>query len=1378
MHLLAAKPGGFVDEEGIVDLDQSAADIVILSAADSQLAALSAGLAASPLYSAEFRAASPLYNAEYRAASPSYNAEYTAVGQLPSVRIANWLQLLKPAAFDLYEEKVLRHAKLVVVSFLGGSNYWTYGFQRLVFWAQALNVNSPSTRVLILVPGDDSPDPELSDASNVDHSVSQRIWRYLREGGAQNSTELLHFLASEYFQCDVQWREPQILPRAQLYMPGSQYQLASLEQWQAQWHQDQLTFKTTPYTASGEVPNSVALLFYRSHLQAANMQMFDQLIAQLRAAGLHPLPLAIASLKDQQSIALVNNLLVRANVKLILNTTGFASNRSQAPELSSQPSEFISPFAIKVPVLQLILSSSTQEDWQSFLQGLRSRDVAMQVALPELDGRVITRAISFKAASYRDDQAQIDVVRYALHSERGQFVCALAAKFMALNDKQNSQKKIALILANYPTKDGRIGNGVGLDTPHSCVNILNTLRDEGYNVGTQLPKTGNALIEQLLQSVTNNPNTLHFLGCWQSLDVAVYRKYFAALPVPSQQAVTERWGDVSQDLKYRDNRIMIAGIRLGTTFVGIQPARGFNIDLLANYHDPDLVPPHNYLAFYFWLRHVYAVDAIVNIGKHGNLEWLPGKGLALSEQCWPDIALGPMPNFYPFIVNDPGEGAQAKRRSHAVIIDHLMPPMARAEIYGELAQLENLVDEYYQALGMDTRRETWLREQILAQVAATNVLDELAVDNVTSTDDCASKASVNDREELILNQLDTYLCDIKEAQIRHGLHILGALPNRDKLIDTIIALLRLPRGTEVNDAGLLHNMAADLALYTAAENQQHEPLSSTIKETVFDLRSTVIGAENQQHEPLSSTIKKTVFDPSNASTAPWVTDKPDVLMQVDNQLWRTQADTRERLELLAVQWVSRFVIDEEDLSQLQDYPRCQMQFRYAKVVIKRVLEQSAKQELSALMDGLSGGFVEPGPSGAPTRGRLDTLPTGRNFYSLDNRSVPSTAAWALGKKSAQALIDRHLQEHGDYPKQLGLSVWGTATMRTGGDDIAQAFALMGVRPIWAVGSQRVVDIEVIPCMQLGRPRVDVTLRVSGFFRDAFANVMKLYDVAVQAISTMDDPGESNVIARNIAQRSEQLIATGMDAQQAQREASYRVFGSKPGAYGAGLQGLIDERCWEQASDLADAYLNWGGYAYTNSETDGQVATQAFAYQLANIEVVVQNQDNREHDILDSDDYYQFQGGMSNAVTQLAGCAPTIYHSDHSNPEQPVIRTLKEELNRVIRSRVLNPKWISAMREHGYKGAFEMTASVDYMFAYDATTNLIDDYQYKKIADTLLFDAQNQQFLQDNNPHALEEMAERLLEATQRGLWQDPQGYDEKLQDLLLSIDEQQEMGKS
>tara|TARA_R110001599_G_scaffold22482_1_gene82839 strand:+ start:36489 stop:40466 length:3978 start_codon:yes stop_codon:yes gene_type:complete len=1322
VHLLAAKPGGFVDDEGIVDLGQTPADMVILAAADSVLGALGSAL-------------DQLVLVESSSRSHDASLEVSDSDRLPSIRLANWMQLVKPAAYDLYEHKVLEHAKVVVVSLLGGEHYWAYGFQQLQAWSKA-----KKGRTLIVVPGDDTPDPALMDASNCDMEDAHRVWRYFRESGQRNSEQFFQFLAAQFFQKNIDWQEPAPLPSALIYFKGNrsnqgnksnQGHASSLSEWKAH-HHDALSY-------SNEVKSQsvVLVVFYRSHLQSGNTAMFDELLDIIEQEGLIPLAVAVSSLKDDVSVGLIETLAEQTNAKIILNTTGFAANRVGSPDLASEPTDFQSAFDSPIPVLQLILSGSTQDDWQQQTQGLRSRDVAMQIVLPEMDGRIITRAVSFKALSHYNEAAQVDLVRYELHPERARFVAQLAKRYATLASKPNTEKRIAFVLANYPTKDGRIGNGVGLDTPASTVNLLNALECAGYPI-QDIPAHGNALIEMLLGAVTNNPNTLHERGCWQSLSLEEYLHHFYQLPLECQTAVWDRWGPPEDDHKCREQdgqrRIMLAGIRLGETFVGIQPARGFNLDLAANYHDPDLIPPHSYLAFYFWLRHVYQVDAFVHVGKHGNLEWLPGKGTALSESCWPDIALGPMPNFYPFIVNDPGEGAQAKRRSQATIIDHLMPPMTRAETYGDMADLENLVDEYYQAMGMDVRRETWLREQILKKVQESHLLEELTI-----VENNGIEAS---NDDAVLEGLDTYLCEIKEAQIRHGLHRLGELPVEDKLADTLVALLRLPRGNEITSQGILHVLVKDFAL-------SHHG---------FD-----------QHD----------FDPMQSLRTPWLGIKPDALLLVSDADWRTHADTKERLELFAKDMMQTYLIQGHSTDELAtSFPQTAVLLSHAKKTLMLALEKSANDEIQALITGLAGGFIPPGPSGAPTRGRLDTLPTGRNFFSVDNRAIPSPAAWAIGQKSAEALIQRHLQEHGDYPKDLGLSVWGTATMRTGGDDIAQAFALMGVRPIWAPGSNRVTDFEMLSCMQMGRPRVDVTLRVSGFFRDAFANVMRLYDAAVQAIAEYEEPGNGNTIRANVQARKQTLLDQGMDEEQASRQASYRVFGSKPGAYGAGLQGLIDERCWDTKADLAEAYVNWGGYAYDgNSQSgkqDGVEAKSAFVERLSQLDVVVQNQDNREHDILDSDDYYQFQGGMTNAVTTFSGQAPSVYHSDHSNPSSPKIRTLKEELNRVVRSRVLNPKWIEAMQTHGYKGAFEMTATVDYLFAYDATTDLVADYQYEQVTDRLLLDPDNQAFMRDNNPHALEEMGERLLEAIQRGMWQNAEGHRVKIRSLLLDLDQQQE----
>ncbi len=1275
MHLFASKPGGYVDEEGVIDLAQSPADIIILSSSDSSLSALARAV-------------------------ENFDSTF------PSIRLANWINLTKPAAYDLYHNKVLEHAKVVVVSLLGGSSYWRYGYEQLLVWAS----HSPE-RKLILVPGCDAPDDELLRQSSVSMDFAWRVWRYLREGGVENSEQLFRYLVDQLLDLPTNWLEPKAIPSTSIYLPNDEKYCKgpSLAEWR--------------FKCASDKPVCL-LIFYRSHLQGANTEVIDGLIEEISSQGLNLLPIAVSSLRDEECLQYVNYLIEQTGASLIFNLTAFAVNQTATEDEILADSHYCSQFVGEPVVLQLMLSSSTEEDWLVQSVGLRSRDLAMQVVLPETDGRIITRAIGFKVESYFSERCQVAVIRHKLRKDRAVFVAELGRRFCTLRIKNNRAKRIALILANYPNQDGRIGNGVGLDTPASLVNLLYALQKAGYPV-KDVPISGNDLIVTLQSSITNQQSTLSQRKCWQSIDVKVYLNWFQSLPELCQQAVIDRWGTPDKDPKCRNNRLMISGIRLGEVFVGVQPDRGFQLDLNSTYHDPDLVPPHSYLAFYFWLREHYKVDAIIHVGKHGSLEWLPGKSNALSEVCWPDIVLGAMPHFYPFIVNDPGEGTQAKRRAQAVIVDHLMPPLIRSETYGELAELEVLVDEYYQALGMDPSRELWLQNEIIDKLHKTGVYRELGR---------SSDANITDHEK-ILKDLDAFLCDIKEAQIRNGLHILGQLPASDKLAETMVALLRIPRGAEVEQQGILNNLAIDLEL-------------------LVDSRP---------------------FDPLKATTEPWNGHRPHALASLSPNSWRTEADTRERLELLAYQVMSEYVLGDHCLDSFASaYPRTALQCRYVRDVVLVRMKRGVQMEIQSILDGLSGRFVPAGPSGAPSRGRLDVFPTGRNFYSIDNHAIPSPAAWALGEKSAQALIERYLQDHGDFPRSLGLSIWGTATMRTGGDDIAQAFALIGVRPIWAPGSQRVIDIEVLPSMLLQRPRVDVTLRVSGFFRDAFPNAIRLFDMAVQAVANYEEPGDGNRLREHILERQAVLVKQGMDDEIAFRTSSFRVFSSKPGNYGVGINQLVDGQYWRTAHDLSDAYISSGGYAYGQLSQYGVEAYEEFKHQLADLDAVVQNQDNREHDILDSNSYYQFQGGMANATRQLRGDCPAIYNTDTSNPAYPIVRTLKEELNRVMRSRVLNPKWIGAMRDHGYKGAFEMAATIDFLFSYDVTTDLVDDYQYQKVADALIFDEVNQNFLRVHNRSALEKMTERMLEAIQRRLWRKPDHYAEALQDLLLDLDQEEE----
>jgi len=1248
MHLLRTQAGVQLPADSIADLQQMPAELVILCTGDSHLSLL----------------------AEVARQLPE---------DYPSLRLANPAQLRNNASVDFYVEQVLQHAKVILIAVHGGVSYWRYGIERLV-------EQGARGAQLILLPGDDNPDPELSALSNVPSEDAERLWQFLRQGGLENARQLFLCLAQRWLGRDYEWHAPRTLPRTVLYHPQQPY--ATLDTWQADWQPEQPV---------------VALLFYRAQLQAANTGFIDTFCQRLQVQGLNPLPIAVASLKEVACLAQVEDWLEASTAALIINTTGFAQSNPEAPNLR--------PFRRPVPVLQAICALDNHSQWLANSQGLGARDLAMHIVLPELDGRLITRPISFKGLAWRSERTQSDVVCYRPHLPGMDFVAELARRWIALARLPAAEKRIALILANYPTRDGRIGNGVGLDTPAAALNVLRALQQQGYPVA-ELPDSGTALIHQLLGGVTNDLDTRDLRPCAQSLALAEYLAFFQQLPEANQQAVLERWGRPEQDPMFRRGRLMIPGLRFGLTFVGIQPARGYQLDASAVYHDPDLVPPHGYLAFYAWIRQVFAAHAVVHLGKHGNLEWLPGKSVGLSEACWPDAILGPLPNIYPFIVNDPGEGAQAKRRTHAVIIDHLMPPLTRAENYGPLRDLERLADEYYDASQLDLRRALVLRGEILAVVRATQLDRELGL-------------QLNDDPDSWLPRLDAYLCDLKESQIRDGLHIFGESPKGELRRDSLLALLRIPRGDgQEANASLLRALAKDLALD---------------------------------------------FDPLDCEmSAPWTGPRPAVLQVLSTEPWRTSGDTRERLEWLALGLIDTSLA-EAALPKLGAASAAVL--HKLRTEVAPLLDACGPAEMQGLTDALAGRFVPAGPSGAPSRGRLDVLPTGRNFYSVDVRNLPTPTAWRIGVQSADRLLERHLQDQGDHLRQLGLSVWGTATMRTGGDDIAQALALLGVRPIWQASSQRVERFEILPLEQLGRPRVDVMLRVSGFFRDAFSHLIRLFDEAVQAVADLDEPEDMNPVSARVWLEALRLQKQqGLDEVEARRQAGWRVFGAKPGAYGAGIQKAIEQRLWQERADLAEVYLNWGGYAY-GSGAEGQVARERFAECLESLQAVLHNQDNREHDVLDSNDYYQFQGGMLAAVETLRGSKVASYHGDTSQPDCPRIRTLKEELNRVVRARAANPKWIAGMKRHGYKGAFELAATIDYLFGFDATSELIEDHQYALLTDAYLLDRDTRDFIQQHNPGALQDILERLLEAQQRGLWQQPGPYQGLLENLLLDAEE-------
>jgi cobaltochelatase CobN len=1276
MHRIAATPGGWDPQtEGVIFIDQTPAPIVFLTAADTDILSLA-------------RAVSQLPDG------------------FPALRVANLLHLQQQLTIDTYAERVLQPARAIVLRLLGGRSYWSYGLEVVRETAQRTGA------ALIVLPGDDRPDPDLISHSTVPLSTVNHLWRYFTFGGVENTLNALQFLARVCLGHQYNPPAPQEVPTVGLYP---------------------LPPQTSPAPDTLSPTPKIGILFYRAHYLAGNTAPIDALCQALVDRHLQPVPVFLSSLRDSDVRDELLEYFQPKNspaIELVLNTTSFAISQPSTSDSTQNPKPPIPN--LDVPWLQVIFSSNTAQQWESGFQGLSPRDVAMNVALPEVDGRIISRAVSFKAAQNRHPLLETEVVVYEPVPSRIEFVADLAANWVRLRRTPPKNRRIALILANYPSRNGRLANGVGLDTPASCVAILNALQHAGYRVENP-PATGDELIARLTAGVTNDPES-----CWrgvrQWLSVEEYGDYFASLPVEVRKGIGERWGVFGEGTgegvfgegtgetpvlrqEKQKEELTISGIELGNVFVGIQPARGYEVDPSLNYHAPDLEPPHNYLAFYYWLREHFGAQAIVHVGKHGNLEWLPGKSVALSDCCYPEVALGPLPHLYPFIVNDPGEGAQAKRRAQAVIVDHLTPPMTRAELYGPLQQLEGLVDEFYEAESLDPKRLPAIRERIAELVLRENLHEDLGIE----------KEELQKQKSTILNQIDGYLCELKEAQIRDGLHIFGRCPEGLQLRDLIVAVARHPGAGRL---GLTRALAKDWGL---------------------------------EFDPLTADPSQEILDALPKGKSP--KDKMRIIGDAISLLEEEAAELVEELMENCNRRCTQINADESVAEKGVAGSATQRELEWIRDWLLPALQQT-EGEIAQLLRGLDGCFVPSGPAGAPTRGRPEVLPTGRNFYSVDIRAVPTETAWDVGRKAAEVLVERYAQENGEFPKRLGLSVWGTSAMRTGGDDIAEALALLGVRPVWDGPSRRVVDFEILPVRVLGRPRVDVTLRISGFFRDAFPNLIDLFDAAVAAVAGLDEPAEQNPLAAAVREEAQLWRDAGLDEIPAQLRARYRIFGSKPGAYGAGLQGLIEAQNWTDDEDLARAYINWSSYAYTAFHPSplmgeglgvrvggGVAAPEAFELRLKGMQVVLHNQDNREHDLLDSDDYYQFQGGLTVAVRAITGKNPHTYFGDNSMPENPKVRRLQEEIARVYRSRVVNPKWIAGVMRHGYKGAFEMAATVDYLFAYDATARCVGDFMYEGVAKAYLLEPAVREFIEQKNPWALRDMAERLLEAHQRGLWQ-------------------------
>ncbi len=1220
MHLLTAQAGGIQDGLEPVDLEQLPGDIVVLSAADTELAML----------------------------ARCYNKQ-SSKQDGPSLRLANLMQLGHNYSVDLYIEKTLKHAKLIIVRLLGGSGYWQYGIDELARLARSKNI------MLAVLPGDSAPDKSLAAYNTLDQHHCDKLWDYLVEGGIDN---MRGFLAYASFLTGTLKTPPapaKLLPKLGILEIPSPAQPAKTQ-------------------------GIAALVFYRALVQADDLAPIFDITASLQKQGLSVLPLYVTSLKDSVVAQQLEQMLNKQKPDIIINMTGFALSSPSSIQDTDWQGTVLDKCG--APVLQAVLSGMNEQSWQESARGLGARDIAMNVALPEIDGRIFSRAISFKAQRSFDDHTQSAEVWHKPVADRVDYVAKLAARWGKLRHIPAKDKKVALIMANYPSakgnRSGRMANGVGLDTPQSTVNLLQAMQQRGYTLH-YLPKNSADLMA-LVANLPTQQNTAHNnQRQWkrkQSLPLHLYSQYFNTLPPYLQKQISERWGNPQADPKFCDTEQSFhLDIHLsGNIAVGFQPSRGFDIDEKLSHHDLELVPTHNYLAFYFYLRHSFNMDAIIHMGKHGNLEWQPGKALGLSKDCFPELILGATPHIYPFIVNDPGEGTQAKRRCSAVIIDHLTPPLTRAESYGALRDLEALVDEYYEASSLDPRRMEVLGEKIINMARSTGIDQDCGIEPREKGDSALAK-------------LDNFLCDLKDLQIRDGLHIFGSSPQGSLEHNLLLALTRIARGNgKDGNASLTSALAHDLSL------------------TEFD--------------PLTCDLSQS-----------WTGVKPQALQSLSDNLWRTNSDTVERLETLALNLVSGLTLLHPSWVQTAQV------MEQIETSIKPRVKQCGIEETNHLFDALQGRFVPPGASGAPTRGRLDVLPTGRNFYSLDSRTVPTQSAWELGLLSAQNLVTAYLQQHGEWPQQFGITAWGTANMRTGGDDIAQAMALIGVKPVWENSSRRVTGFEVISLSELRRPRIDVLIRISGFFRDAFPVQLDLLESAISTVASLDEPDDMNPLA----------------ADQRKHPTSFnRIFGSAPGQYGSGLEDLLSKRENYDPEALAQAYLKAGSFVYGGNK-EGE-ASNDFASLLKRLDGVIQNQDNREYDILDSDAFAAYEGGMAIAASHNSENAPTIYHNDLSNPAKPIIRTLQDEIARIVRGRAANPQWIKGVMRHGYKGGSEMAQTAHNLLSLAQTTGLTTSHHFEQLFEAYLVEPETLSFFKQHNPEALQDIALSLSLARDQNFW--------------------------
>lgn len=1141
---------------------------------------------------------------------------------------------------------------------------------------------------------------ELRQISTVPQEKYDTILNYANYGGLKNFKNLLLYLANWILGKNYPIEPPQRLSSEGIYHPDFPH-IPSFEEYLEKKHEP------------GKL--TIGILFHQSHWQSGDTLFVDSLIREIERQGANVIPIFLTGVKEPNSVGgglewVIENYFKRNGeviVDAVVSLLMFSLSMYTWHEKSA---DAVIKEKLNVPVIKAILTWNTLEEWRDSIQGLSPIDLPANVVMPEFDGNIITVPVAAKCFSERDRLTGVRIIKFEPMPERVKKLVRLSLNWARLRRKPNSEKKVAIIFHNYPPRNDTIGEAFGLDSPASVLNILKSLKEEGYRLD-HMPESGQEIIKDLMQRMTND-------GRWLShrelakravarIPLDLYLSWFSELPVEVREKMEKQWGKPPGKLFAHKGELLVAGIINGNIFIGLQPPRGFLEDPSSIYHSPDIPMPHHYYAYYRWIRDIFKADVILHIGKHGTLEWLPGKSVGLSDSCLPDQVIADMPNIYPYIINNPGEGTQAKRRSYCCIIDHLIPAMTEAESYEEMAELELLLQEYNSAKVSDEKKLPTLKLLIWEKVCEAKLDRDL---EITREDAFSSFDAFAER-------LHGYIHEISDTLINDGLHVLGEPPSGERLDKYLTALTRLSNA----DVPSLREAVAELKGYS------------------FDDLLADMGKVNRDGRTNGEIIREI-----------------NSLCRVLISEFRSRGFDKETVEEVAGKVLGGIN---------QKIKQC---LEYVADFLVPALEDT-KYELLNTLYACKGEYVSPGPSGSPTRGMADILPTGRNFYSVDPRAIPSQAAWQVGVSLADQLIGRYLKEEGKYPECVGIVIWATDAMKNRGDDIAEILYLMGVKPVWEKTSGRVVGLEVIPLEKLGRPRIDVVVRASGLFRDTFPNIIHLIDEAVELVANLNEPPEQNYIVKHVQAEVEELTAKGFSLEEAKSHAQLRVFSDKPGAYGCGVSELIDSKNWRSQKDLAEVYITWGCYAYSRKKY-GYHSPELFKKRLSTVDLTVKNVDTREYDLISGDDWYDAHGGMDVTIKVLTGRNPRSYYGDSSDPKRVKVRSTSEEIKHVFRARLLNPKWINGMKRHGYRGASELSRTVDFVLGWDATEEAIEDWMWEEIAEKYALNPEIHGWLKNVNPYALQNILERLLEAIERGLWTASEEMKKKLQDAYVSIE--------